>query len=91
MSRKSDYRKPSVLQNSGILFLSTPNRYSLTVEPHTYLWGVGFLPRSWMQDTSIFKGMDYKHIRLLSYFELKKLLTPSLARLNFHFHTSTIP
>lgn len=73
-----------VLQNSGILFLSTPNRYSLTVEPHTYLWGVGFLPRSWMQRYVHFlKGMDYKHIRLLSYFELKKLLTPVFSKVKF--------
>jgi len=29
------------------------------------------------------KGMDYKHIRLLSYFELKKLLTPVFSKVKF--------
>src|SRR5262245_23884551 len=34
-----------VLGEDGILFLSTPNRFSLTPEPHVRVWGVGLLPR----------------------------------------------
>lgn len=64
-----------VLRSTGKLFLSTPNRYSLSVEPHVYIWGVGFLPRSWMHKYVKFrKGVDYKNIRLLSFFELKGML-----------------
>ncbi len=73
-----------VLQDRGILFLSTPNRYSLTVEPHVYLWGVGFLPRSWMHRyVYLLKGVNYKNYRLLSYFELKKLLNPVFSKVKF--------
>lgn len=34
-----------VLRGGGALWLSTPNRYSLTPEPHVRVWGVGWLPR----------------------------------------------
>lgn len=64
-----------VLCFKGKFFLSTPNRFSLTMEPHVYVWGVGFLPRSWMHHyVKFLKAVDYKKIRLLSYFELKKIL-----------------
>ena len=64
-----------VLCSKGKFFLSTPNRFSLIAEPHVYVWGVGFLPRSWMHHYVKFrKGVDYKKIRLLSYFELKRIL-----------------
>ena len=73
-----------VLGETGIFFLSTPNRYSLTVEPHVCLWGVGFLPRCWMQRyVHALRGVDYKKIRLLSYFELKKLLGQVFSRVKF--------
>lgn len=64
-----------VLRPGGKLFLSTPNRYSLSVEPHVYVWGVGFLPRPWMHYyVKFWRGVDYKKIRLLSFFELKGML-----------------
>jgi predicted SAM-dependent methyltransferase len=34
-----------VLAPGGMLFLVVPNRFSLSIEPHVRLWGVGFLPR----------------------------------------------
>lgn len=34
-----------VLAGDGIAYLATPNRFSLWREPHTGLWGLGFLPR----------------------------------------------
>jgi hypothetical protein len=33
-----------VLRPGGLLFLATPNRYTLGLEPHVRLWGVGYLP-----------------------------------------------
>lgn len=63
-----------VLKQKGSLFVSTPNRFSLSVEPHVYLWGVGFLPRKLMGlYVMLMKGVEYENKRLLSYFELKKM------------------
>lgn len=63
-----------VLKRNGTIFISTPNRFSISVEPHVYLWGVGFLPRKLMGlYVKLFKGVEYKNKRLLSYFELNKL------------------
>ena len=36
-----------VLKPGGHMALSTPNRFSLAAEPHVFVWGVGWLPRSW--------------------------------------------
>ena len=39
-----------VMAPGGAFFLNSPNRYSLlTREPHVKLWGMGFLPRRWME------------------------------------------
>ncbi len=35
----------AALRPGGALWMSTPNRFSLTPEPHVRLWGVGLLPR----------------------------------------------
>lgn len=65
-----------VLKNGGDIFISTPNRFSISVEPHVYLWGVGFLPRKWMGFyVKLMKGVEYKNKRLLSYFNLKAMLS----------------
>jgi len=64
-----------VLSDRGTLFLTTPNRFSITAEPHVRVWGVGFLPRKWMNRyVSFVKNTSYRHIRLISYFELRRLL-----------------
>jgi len=64
-----------VLNRHGLLFLATPNRLSLTPEPHVGVWGVGFLPRRWMDAyVQWIKDVPYDDIRNLSYFELKHLL-----------------
>ena len=36
-----------VLRPGGRLILWSPNRTSLTTDPHVRLWGLGFLPRRW--------------------------------------------
>ncbi len=64
-----------VLHEKGALFLSTPNRFSITPEPHVRIWGVGFLPRKWMNRyVRLVKGISYDNITLLSCAELKNLL-----------------
>ena len=64
-----------VIRNRGILYLTYPNRFSIAPEPHVRVWGVGFLPRRWMSAyVERVTGQPYRHTRLLSYFETKRLL-----------------
>lgn len=72
---KESYR---VLETGGKFFAVTVNRFSITPEPHVRVWGVGFLPRKWMQPyIQLIKHVPYKYIRILSYFELKRMLYES--------------
>jgi SAM-dependent methyltransferase len=66
------------LKPAGLCFFSTPNRYSLGPEPCVRVWGVGFLPR-FLADgyVRLVKGVPYRHIRLLSWLELRRLLSRS--------------
>jgi ubiquinone/menaquinone biosynthesis C-methylase UbiE len=79
-----------VLNRKGILFLATPNRFSIAPEPHVRVWGVGFLPRRWMNGyVKLIKGIPYpyEHYKLLSFFELKMLLR----RCSFQDHEFLLP
>lgn len=65
----------AVLQPGGLLFLATPNRFSLALEPHVRLWGVGFLPRrAAKRYVEIVRKAPYDHVRLLSAPALRRLL-----------------
>jgi 2-polyprenyl-3-methyl-5-hydroxy-6-metoxy-1,4-benzoquinol methylase len=64
-----------VLKDEGMLFLATPNRFSLALEPHVRLWGVGLLPRRVAPIyVRMLRGTGYDHVRLLSAFDLRRLL-----------------
>src|SRR5262249_12587002 len=64
-----------VVKPSGTLFLVTQNRFTLRPEPCVRVWGVGFLPRKWMGPyVRWVRKIPYEHVRLLSYFELRRLL-----------------
>lgn len=64
-----------VLRPGGLLFLSTPNRYSLGLEPHVRLWGVGYLPRPLAESyVRAVRKTSYAHVRLLSARSLVRLL-----------------
>lgn len=68
-----------VMTKQGTLFLATPNRFSLTPEPHVRVWGVGFLPRKWMNGyVKLVKGISYQNIKVLSFMELRRLLNKCL-------------
>lgn len=77
-----------VVNDNGLVFLATPNRFSLTPEPHVRVWGVGFLPRRWMDPyVRIVKGIRYQHLRVVSFPELKRLLRKT----SFQDHQIVLP
>ena len=64
-----------VTKNGGRTFVLTTNRFSIAPEPHVRVWGVGFLPRSWMPAYVKWRrGIAYENKRLLSIFELRRFL-----------------
>lgn len=64
-----------VLAPGGRWLGATPNRYSLTPEPHVGLWGLGWIPRSWAVERVRRKfGADYSTIRPFSLGRLERLL-----------------
>ena len=64
-----------VLRPGGLLFLATPNRYSLGLEPHVRLWGVGYLPRRAAESyVKTARGVSYDHVHLLSARTLRRML-----------------
>jgi len=64
-----------VLKPGAPLFLSTPNRFSLSPEPHVGLWGVGYLPRPWANRyVRWMRGVFYDDVRLFSSAALNRAL-----------------
>jgi len=64
-----------VLRPGGLLFLATPNRFSLGLEPHVRLFGVGFLPRPLARRyVELVRKASYDGVRLLSARRLRRLL-----------------
>ncbi len=69
-----------VLRPGSPLWLSTPNRWSLTPEPHVRVWGVGFLPRRCAaRYVHLVRGVAYDGIETRSLFELRRLAAASNA------------
>jgi SAM-dependent methyltransferase/uncharacterized protein YbaR (Trm112 family) len=63
-----------VLAPGGHAAFATPNRYSLTAEPHVFVWGVGWLPRRWQRAFVKWRsGKSYDFVRLLSVRETRAL------------------
>lgn len=57
----------------GVVYVSTNNRYTLTPEPHTNVWGVGWMPRAMQADyVRIVSGRTYRNIALRSARELAR-------------------
>ncbi len=67
-----------VLRPGASLWLSTPNRWSLTPEPHVRVWGVGFVPRRYAaRYVRLVRGVAYDGIETRSLFELRRLAASS--------------
>lgn len=71
-----------VLKKGGMLFLNSPNRYSLfALEDHVQLWGVGLVPRRFQKAyVNFLSGRDYRGVRLLSYREILGLIKANAQR-----------
>ena len=64
-----------VLKPGGVFFATTWNRLALAPEPHVRLWGVGWLPIGLAKRYVKFrKGVSYDHGRLLSAFQLARMV-----------------
>ncbi|WP_218080695.1 methyltransferase domain-containing protein [Anthocerotibacter panamensis] len=67
-----------VRTQGGAFLARTVNRFALAPEPHVGVWGVGFLPRPWMDPyVRLFKGIPYEHIHLQSYGSLRRMVRVS--------------
>ena len=65
----------AALGEDGAIFLNCPNRLSLFAkEPHVSLWGVGLLPRRWMESYVRYRRNEGYRIRLLSRRGLMRML-----------------
>lgn len=80
-----------VTRVGGQVILTTPNRFSLTAEPHVQVWGVGWLPRPLQAPFVEWRsGKSYTDTRLMSSFGLKRRLRLNTS-LTFKFETPAIP
>ena len=77
-----------ILRRDGQFLAVSANRYSLAPEPHVSVWGVGFLPRRWMEGYVRWRrGLTYDKFRLLSPLELRQ----KLRQAGFREMTITVP
>ena len=80
-----------VVRPGGHLAISTPNRYSISAEPHVFLWGVGWLPRRLQEPYVRWRtGRPYHGTRLLSSGELSRQLEQH-ADLRFELRVPAVP
>lgn len=64
-----------VLRPGGAMVLTTPNRFSLTPEPHVFVWGVGWLPQRWQAPYVKWRsGKSYESTRLMSSWRLVQMV-----------------
>lgn len=81
-----------VMAPGSVLRLTTPNRFSLTPEPHVGLWGVGWLPRGIaVSYVRVRTGIDYRSIRLLSLRALRRSLESDFAGVEIRLPELTAP
>lgn len=80
-----------VLQPGGRAAFSTPNRFSLTAEPHVFVWGVGWLPQPLQASYVRWRsGKSYADTALMSSFRLARRFRRS-THLKFDILVPSIP
>jgi SAM-dependent methyltransferase len=62
-----------VLRPGGRLIVWSPNRYTLTTDPHLGLWGLGWLPRAWLPGYLRLRGCTAWPPRTLSAFQARQI------------------
>jgi SAM-dependent methyltransferase len=62
-----------VLRPGGRLLVWSPNRYTLTTDPHLCLWGLGWLPRRWLPGYLRLRGCRAWPPRTLSALEARRI------------------
>jgi SAM-dependent methyltransferase len=62
-----------VLRPGGRLVVWSPNRFSLATDPHVGVWGVGWLPRSWVPGYLRLRGRSDWPPRTLSADEARRI------------------
>ena len=73
-----------VLTDDGAVYISTVNRYSITQDPYVYLWGVGFLPRTWQAGYVRWRRQaSYENIRLHSFNEIRSMARKHFSAVEF--------
>lgn len=74
-SRESYAREiDRVLKRGHVCAIATPNRFSLTAEPHVSVWGVGWVPRVWQRQYVWWRsGKSYDYCSLSSVREIRYL------------------
>jgi SAM-dependent methyltransferase len=69
-----------VARPGGIVACTTPNRFSLSAEPHHMIWGVGLLPRAWMSGYVRWRtGQECRFTYLFSIFDVRRLFARHFA------------
>ena len=80
-----------VLRPGGRAVLTTPNRFSLTAEPHVQVWGVGWLPQPLQARFVRWRsGKDYSDTRLMSSRRLERMLRAN-TQMSFQIETPSVP
>jgi SAM-dependent methyltransferase len=64
-----------VLRPGGRLVVWSPNRHTLTTDPHLGLWGLGWLPRPWLPGYLRLRGRSAWPPRTLTASEARRLAT----------------
>jgi SAM-dependent methyltransferase len=62
-----------VLRPGGLLLIWSPNRYTMTTDPHLGLWGLGLLPRHWLPWYLRFRGCRAWPPRTLAASEARRI------------------
>lgn len=73
-----------VLDGGGALYLSSVNRYSLTRDPYSYLWGVGLLPRKLQASYVFWRNRSVYKTKMLSYSEIRRLARIDFSSIEVH-------
>jgi len=72
-----------ILKSNGSVYIGTVNRFSIIQDPYVYLWGIGFLPRSWQANYARWRrDASYENIKTFSLAEVKRIANKYFTGIN---------